>query len=138
MMKKMANVIMLTTISRKTVPISRRMMNVITVQRWCPAGVPGRAPASSLSRCLLHYFTTSRLHAEYGVVVHAVVGLDIDVGQAGAPIEQGLGPHPGQDGRVLHDLLIDLAGVGVPRGGVVGVGHLVEQVVHHRVVELTN
>jgi hypothetical protein len=28
---------MLTTISRKTVAISRRMMNVITARRWCPA-----------------------------------------------------------------------------------------------------
>ena len=44
----MANVIMLTTISRKIVPISRRMMNVITA---CAGARPGRysrrAPAPS-------------------------------------------------------------------------------------------
>ena len=34
----MANVIMLTTISRKTVPISRRMMNVITARAGARPG----------------------------------------------------------------------------------------------------
>ena len=38
----MANVIMLTAISRKIVPISRRMMNMTTV---CAGAQPGIAPA---------------------------------------------------------------------------------------------
>src|SRR6185295_18061960 len=102
-------------------------------QRWCPAEVPRTGTSSSLSRC---YSTTSGLHAEYGVVVHAVVGLDVNIGQAAGPVEQGLGVHPGQDGRVLHNLHVDLAGVGIPRGGVGGGDHLVEHVVHHRIVQL--
>ena len=52
----MANVIMLTTISRKTVPISRRMMNVITVR----ALVPGRGTPDGHQHphFLAVYFTT--------------------------------------------------------------------------------
>jgi hypothetical protein len=51
-------VIALTTISRNTVAISRRMMNVITVRATgARPGRPGRAPvASSLSGC---YFRPS-------------------------------------------------------------------------------
>jgi hypothetical protein len=44
----MANVIMLTTISRKIVPISRRMMNVTTARAGArPGCYSRRAPATS-------------------------------------------------------------------------------------------
>ena len=56
----MAKVIMLTTISRKTVPISRRMTNVITVRSaGARPGSYSRTGTSSLTFSLIysHYFT---------------------------------------------------------------------------------
>src|SRR5215471_2228797 len=137
--KKTANVIALTTTSRKTVAIRRRMMNVITVPSTGArpgdrAPVPSPAlwwrPQSSGSTCSLP------LNAQHAVVVHAVRLLDEHVGHVRGPVEQILGVHPGQERRVLHDLHVDLAGEGVPGcvGG--GVAELGEQVVDHRVVQL--
>ncbi len=60
--KKIAYTMMLTTISRKTVAISRRTMNVITMlRRWCPAWPAGKQsrPGTSILTFSLIYFTPS-------------------------------------------------------------------------------
>src|SRR5215470_12409877 len=77
--EKMANVIMLTAISRKIVSISRRMMNMTTV---C-AG------------------------AQRGIGLVGLV--EVDVAQRRRPVDERLGVHDRHDHRVLHDLVVDLA-----------------------------
>src|SRR5580693_5126303 len=111
--KKTAYVTMLTTISRKTVAIRRRMMKVTTV------GGAGARPGFPAGHQCLHLLSCAGvvtascalLQAQHRVVVHAVVRLHVHVGEVRATVEQRLGVHLRQDASVLHDLHVDLAGV---------------------------
>src|SRR5215471_16943740 len=138
MRKKMANVMALTTTSRKTVAIRRRMMNVITVPGT--GARPGdRAPVPSPAlwwRRQSSYRACLALDAQHAIVVHAVRLLDEHVGHVRGPVEQIPGVYPRQERRVLHDLHVDLAGEVVPRRVGGGLAELGEQVVDHRVVQL--
>src|SRR5690349_16696891 len=73
------------------------------------------------------------LQAERRVVVHPVVRLDEHVGEVRAAVDQRLGVDLRQDRRLLHHLLVDLAGVGVAGRRVVCRGHLAEIAVDQRV-----
>src|SRR5215475_7708859 len=105
---------MLTMISRKTVAISRRMMNAITVRgAGARPAQARRAPALSPTlSCVLDYRTGS-LRSQSAVVVHAVVRLHHDVGEVRAAVQQRLGVDRGQHDRLLHHLRVDLVGEGV-------------------------
>src|SRR5215471_17310562 len=118
--KKTANVIALTTTSRKTVAIRRRMMNVITVPgTGARPGDRAPVPSPALWWRRQSSYRAYRLplgaDAQHAVVVHAVRLLDEHVGHVRGTVEQRLGVQPRQDRRVLHDLHVDLAGQGVPR-----------------------
>src|ERR1700748_2665224 len=137
----MANVIMLPTISRKTVPISRRMMNVATARAGARLGCYSRrapAPSPTFFARYGHISEVSRSaarHAFHGVVVELVGLVEIDVGQRRRAVDQWLRVHDRHDDRVVHDLLVDLAPDLVPLGRVGDALGLGEQVVHLRVVE---
>src|SRR6266516_3807951 len=107
MRKKMANVMALTTTSRKTVAIRRRTMNVITVPG---AGArPGsRAPAPSPALWWRRQSSSRAcglaLDPQHAVVVHAVRLLDEHVGHVRGAVEQ-----------IVDHRVVQLGQVGVAR-----------------------
>src|ERR1700735_3299697 len=133
--KKIQNVMMLTMTSKNTAVISRRIMNVTTV---AASGVPTtRHWDASLGRRAWCWLRLG--YSELGVVIHAVVRLDEDVGQAGAAVQQGLGVDDRHDDRVLHHLHVDLVGDGGPqRQGAGRALHLDQPGVDLRVVDRTD